>query len=104
MARGRKRDLTIPPSRALSQQRAYRDRKAQYVAELEQRARRAEVHAQLASAAVALKDAALGDAVALCMSSSSCARAVLPPRPTGACTRRAGIRTRLKLTCIRLRT
>lgn len=31
MTRGRKKDLTIPPSRALAQQRDYRARKAQYV-------------------------------------------------------------------------
>lgn len=42
MTRGRKKDLTIPPSRALVQQRDYRARKAQYVSELEDRCRRAE--------------------------------------------------------------
>lgn len=42
MARGRKKDLTIPPSRSLDHQRAYRDRKAKYVADLEERCRRAE--------------------------------------------------------------
>jgi hypothetical protein len=31
MTRGRKKDLTIPPSRALAQQRDYRARKAEYV-------------------------------------------------------------------------
>lgn len=42
MTRGRKKDLTIPPTRALVQQRDYRARKAQYVSELEERCRRAE--------------------------------------------------------------
>lgn len=42
MARGRKKDLTIPPSRSLDHQRAYRDRKARYVADLEERCRRSE--------------------------------------------------------------
>ncbi|KDQ57685.1 hypothetical protein JAAARDRAFT_35370 [Jaapia argillacea MUCL 33604] len=42
MTRGRKKDLSIPPSRSLAQQRDYRARKAQYVAELEDRCRRAE--------------------------------------------------------------
>ena len=42
MTRGRRKDLTIPPSRALIQQRDYRARKAQYIADLEDRARRAE--------------------------------------------------------------
>lgn len=42
MARGRKKDLTIPPSRSLDHQRAYRDRKAKYVADLEERCRRSE--------------------------------------------------------------
>lgn len=42
MTRGRKKDLTIPPTRSLVQQRDYRARKAHYVAELEDRCRRAE--------------------------------------------------------------
>jgi hypothetical protein len=42
MTRGRKKDLTIPPSRALAHQRDYRARKAQYIADLEERCRRAE--------------------------------------------------------------
>jgi hypothetical protein len=42
MTRGRKKDLTIPPTRALAQQRDYRARKAQYVSELEERCRRTE--------------------------------------------------------------
>lgn len=42
MTRGRKKDLTIPPSRSLDHQRAYRDRKAKYVADLEERCRKAE--------------------------------------------------------------
>ncbi|KAH7888613.1 hypothetical protein F5I97DRAFT_724576 [Phlebopus sp. FC_14] len=42
MVRGRKKDYTIPPSRALTQQRDYRARKAQYVQELQQRCARAE--------------------------------------------------------------
>ncbi|KAF5321378.1 hypothetical protein D9619_001520 [Psilocybe cf. subviscida] len=42
MTRGRKKDLTIPPSRTLVQQRDYRARKANYVAGLEDRCRKAE--------------------------------------------------------------
>jgi hypothetical protein len=42
MTRGRKKDLTIPPSRALTQQRDYRARKAQYIAELQARCIKAE--------------------------------------------------------------
>jgi hypothetical protein len=42
MARGRHRDLSIPATRSLVQQREYRARKAQYVAELEQRCFKAE--------------------------------------------------------------
>ncbi|KAF9237511.1 hypothetical protein BU15DRAFT_63074 [Melanogaster broomeanus] len=42
MVRGRKKDLTIPPSRALEKQRDYRARKAQYLYELQQRCARAE--------------------------------------------------------------
>ena len=42
MTRGRRKDMTIPPSRALLQQRDYRARKAQYVADLEERCRKAE--------------------------------------------------------------
>ncbi|TCD71599.1 hypothetical protein EIP91_007346 [Steccherinum ochraceum] len=37
MTRGRRKDLTIPPSRALIQQRDYRARKAKYLSDLEQR-------------------------------------------------------------------
>ncbi|KAH9986571.1 hypothetical protein BJV74DRAFT_844868 [Russula compacta] len=42
MTRGRRKDTTLPPSRALIIQRAYRDRKAKYVADLEDRCRKAE--------------------------------------------------------------
>jgi hypothetical protein len=42
MTRGRKKDLTIPPTRALVQQRDYRARKANYVSDLEERLRKAE--------------------------------------------------------------
>jgi len=42
MTRGRKKDLTIPPTRALVQQRDYRARKAHYVADLEERVQRVE--------------------------------------------------------------
>jgi len=42
MPRGRKKDLTIPPTRSLVQQRDYRARRAHYVANLEERCRRAE--------------------------------------------------------------
>ncbi|KAF8971040.1 hypothetical protein BDZ97DRAFT_1914080 [Flammula alnicola] len=42
MTRGRKKDLTIPPTRSLTQQRDYRARKATYIASLEERCRKAE--------------------------------------------------------------
>jgi hypothetical protein len=42
MTRGRKKDLTIPPTRALIQQRDYRAKRAHYVASLEDRCRRVE--------------------------------------------------------------
>jgi hypothetical protein len=42
MTRGRRKDTTIPPSRALIIQRAYRDRKAKYLSDLEDRCRNAE--------------------------------------------------------------
>jgi hypothetical protein len=42
MTRGRRKDTTVPPSRALAIQRAYRDRKAKYVSDLEDRCRKAE--------------------------------------------------------------
>ncbi|KAF8274484.1 hypothetical protein EI94DRAFT_1713549 [Lactarius quietus] len=42
MARGRRKDTTLPLSRALIIQRAYRDRKAKYIADLEDRCRKAE--------------------------------------------------------------
>lgn len=42
MTRGRKKDLTIPPSRALAQQRDYRARKARYISDLEDRCRAAD--------------------------------------------------------------
>lgn len=42
MTRGRKKDLTIPPSRTLVQQRDYRARRAHYIANLEERCQRAE--------------------------------------------------------------
>ena len=42
MPRGRKRDPTLPPSRSLLTQRAFRERKAQYVSDLEQRCKVAE--------------------------------------------------------------
>lgn len=42
MTRGRQKDTTLPPSRALIIQRAYRDRKAKYIADLEDRCRKAE--------------------------------------------------------------
>jgi hypothetical protein len=42
MTRGRKKNLTIPPSRTLVQQRDYRARKANYIANLEERCRKAE--------------------------------------------------------------
>lgn len=42
MTRGRQKDTTLPQSRALIVQRAYRDRKAKYIADLEDRCRKAE--------------------------------------------------------------
>jgi hypothetical protein len=42
MTRGRRKDTTLPPSRPLAIQRAYRDRKAKYLADLEDRCRKAE--------------------------------------------------------------
>jgi len=42
MTRGRRKDTTLPLSRALTIQRAYRDRKAKYIADLEDRCRKAE--------------------------------------------------------------
>ncbi len=42
MTRGRRKDMTIPPSRALLQQRDYRARKAQYLSDLETRVKNAE--------------------------------------------------------------
>ena len=42
MTRGRRKDPTLPISRALIVQRAYRDRKAKYIADLEERCRKAE--------------------------------------------------------------
>lgn len=48
MTRGRKKDMSITPTRALVQQRDYRARKANYIAELEDRVRKAEAeNAQL---------------------------------------------------------
>ncbi|KAK0494900.1 hypothetical protein EDD18DRAFT_288014 [Armillaria luteobubalina] len=43
MTRGRKKDLTIPPTRALTQQRDYRARRAQYVNDLEEKCRALEI-------------------------------------------------------------
>lgn len=42
MTRGRRKDNTLPPSRALIIQREYRDRKAKYLSALEDRCRKAE--------------------------------------------------------------
>lgn len=42
MARGRKKDLTIPTTRSLVQQRDYRARRALYVANLEERCQKVE--------------------------------------------------------------
>ena len=42
MTRGRRKDTTLPPSRTLAVQRAYRDRKAKYLSDLEDRCRKAE--------------------------------------------------------------
>ncbi|KAH9061310.1 hypothetical protein EDB87DRAFT_1560291 [Lactarius vividus] len=42
MTRGRRKDTTLPLSRGLIIQRAYRDRKAKYIADLEDRCRKAE--------------------------------------------------------------
>lgn len=42
MPRGRRKDTTLSPSRSTVVQRAYRDRKAKYLSDLEDRCRRAE--------------------------------------------------------------
>jgi hypothetical protein len=42
MTRGRRKDITLAPSRTLAIQRAYRDRKAKHLADLEDRCRKAE--------------------------------------------------------------
>lgn len=42
MTRGRKKNLSIPPTRALVQQRDYRARRAHYVASLEEKCRKLE--------------------------------------------------------------
>ena len=42
MTRGRRKDFSIPSSRALTQQRDYRARKAKYLTDLEERCHRAE--------------------------------------------------------------
>ncbi|PPQ98447.1 hypothetical protein CVT24_004126 [Panaeolus cyanescens] len=42
MTRGRRKDLTIPPTRSLVQQRDYRARKAHYINSLEERCRKVE--------------------------------------------------------------
>ena len=42
MTRGRRKDTTVPPSRSLIVQRAYRDRKAKYLSDLEDRCRKVE--------------------------------------------------------------
>jgi cell shape-determining protein MreC len=42
MTRGRRKDTTLSPSRSLIVQRAYRDRKAKYLADLEDRCHKAE--------------------------------------------------------------
>jgi hypothetical protein len=42
MTRGRRKDTTLPPSRPLIIQRAYRDRKAKHLSDLEDRCRKAE--------------------------------------------------------------
>lgn len=42
MTRGRRKDTTLAPSRSLVVQRAYRDRKAKYLSDLEDRCRRVE--------------------------------------------------------------
>ena len=59
MTRGRKKDFTIPPSRALIQQRDYRARKAQYVSHLEERCRRAEEENERLKAELSLARAGL---------------------------------------------
>ncbi|EIN07860.1 hypothetical protein PUNSTDRAFT_135377 [Punctularia strigosozonata HHB-11173 SS5] len=61
MARGRKRDLTIQASRSLVLQRAYRDRKAKYVAELEERCSKAEAENEQLKQELVLLRASSGD-------------------------------------------
>lgn len=58
MARGRKKNLALPPSRSLEHQRAFRARKANYLAELEERCHRAEAENDMLRREVAsLRDA-----------------------------------------------
>jgi hypothetical protein len=59
MARGRKKNLTLPPSRSLDHQRAFRARKAQYVADLEERCHNAEAENEILRQQVASLKAAL---------------------------------------------
>lgn len=47
MARGRKKNLSLPPSRSLEHQRAFRARRAHYLAELEERCHRAETENEI---------------------------------------------------------
>ncbi|OCH95140.1 hypothetical protein OBBRIDRAFT_810052 [Obba rivulosa] len=74
MTRGRRKDLTIPPSRALLQQRDYRARKAQYLAELEERCQKAE-------AENALLKKEIDELQAKLRSASTSAVHPPPPRP-----------------------
>ncbi|KAA1475294.1 hypothetical protein DENSPDRAFT_842038 [Dentipellis sp. KUC8613] len=69
MPRGRKKDLTTPPTRALEIQRAYRDRKAKHVADLEERCSKAEaenerLREELAATRAQLQAAASSSAAA----------------------------------------
>lgn len=59
MGRGRKKNLTLPPSRSLEHQRAFRERKAQYVADLEQRCHNTEAENSILRQEVAALKAAL---------------------------------------------
>jgi hypothetical protein len=73
MTRGRKKDLSIPPSRALVHQRDYRARKAQYVNDLEERCKRAEeenerLKKELESARANLPSQCNPETVRLCIS------------------------------------